>query len=362
MAGPGLHGRGLATATLLSLRKAPGSPLSLTPGWDPLQSPVRSPALQANSLPAEPPGKPQSITLGSQVSGPTSGGPVTLQMRSGHRKPLKTAGLGMLASRPSDNLRAGLPRAFSVATWLGPLRLGGPVFLPAELQASRVLRTLGVGEGSPSPVGASPSPSLPFLLHRSLPTSPCSPCPHLPLLQPGSLAASSLPSSLGAPLTDQPPVVSVGWRGAAGLWTVGRGLVPAPPSPLPRPQAGSSEAPSQAASLVGRGAVSGLLTSLAPRWPPGAGQVGHSAAGCWSLAGSGQPLPGSRQDGATAPSGLAGPPRLGWAPCCWHPWLGCSGEWAVCPGPPARLPTTRGSTGVAVPSWPPLVAWGPDLG
>ena len=35
---------------------------------------------------------------------------------------------------------------------------------------------------------------------------------------------------------------------------------------------------------------------------------------------------------------------------------------SVCPGPPARLPTTRGSTGVAVPSWPPLVAWGPDLG
>lgn len=169
-------------------------------------------------------------------------------------------------------------------------------------------------------MGASLSPSLPFLLHRSLPTSPCSPCPHLPLLQPSSLAVPSLPTSLGAPLTDQPPVVSVGRRGAAGLWTAGRGLVPAPLSPgqflrgtLPGRFAGRS------------GVTSGLLTSLAPRWPSGAGQVGHSSAGCWSLAGSGQPLPGSRQDGAAAPGGLAVPPRLGWAPCCWRPWLGCSG-------------------------------------
>ena len=197
MVGQGLHGRGLVTATLLSLRKAPGSPLSVTPGWDPLQSPVRSPTLQANSLPAEPPGKPQSITLGSRVSGPTSGGPVTLQMWSGRRKPLRTAGLGMLASRPSDNLlRAGLPRAFSVTTWLGPLRLGGPVFLPAEHQVSRVLRTLWAwGNAHLFPWGPPPPPPCLFssiLAFRPHPAAP----------------AHTFPSPARLPSRRQPPQLS----------------------------------------------------------------------------------------------------------------------------------------------------------
>ena len=148
---------------------------------------VRFPALQADSLPAEPPGKPQSITLGSRVSGPPSGGPVILQVWSGRRKPLRTAGLEMLASRPSDNLvPAGLPRAFSVLIWLGaaetlcPCVPAGrvPGFLGTE-------NSLGVREGSPFPVGASPSPSLHFLLHQSVLTPPCRLCPHFPL-QPGS--------------------------------------------------------------------------------------------------------------------------------------------------------------------------------
>ncbi|XP_043772379.1 uncharacterized protein LOC122702706 isoform X1 [Cervus elaphus] len=266
---------------------------------------VRSPALQAYSLPAEPAGKPQRVTLGSRVSGPTSGGPVTLQVWSGRRKPLRTAGLGMLASRPSDNLlRAGLPRAFSVPTWLGAAETrsprvpagGAPGFPGAE-------NSLGVGEGSRFPVGASPSSSLPFLLHRSLPTSPCSPCPHLPLLRPGSVAVPSLPTSLGAPLIDQPPVVSVGRRGAAGHWTAGRGLMPAPPSPgqflrgtLPGRFAGRSGARRRVCRPP---LLRGGLWVLG-RW---------ATVGCWSLAGSGQPLPGSRQDGAAAPGRLAGAPK-----------------------------------------------------
>ena len=114
---------------------------------------------------------------------------------------------------------------------------------------------------------------------------------------------------MGASLAVQPAVANVGGQGAAGHRAEGRGLS----CPLPSPQAGflSGAFPDRFAGLASAvgGVASGLLTSLALRWPSGAGQVGHSSAGCWSLDGSSQPLPGSSQDGATAPGGLAGAPE-----------------------------------------------------